>query len=63
MELLRTPQAAKAVNLSESTLHKLRLKGTGPRFVKLGRAVAYDPADLRTWVERSKRNSTSENAA
>jgi predicted DNA-binding transcriptional regulator AlpA len=62
MELLRTPQAAKSIGLSQSTLHKLRLKGTGPRFVKLGRAVAYDPADLRAWIEAHKRASTSEAA-
>lgn len=59
-ELLDTEGAAKAVGLAVSSLEKKRLSGAGPRFVKLGRAVRYDPADLRAWVDANRRTSTSE---
>jgi predicted DNA-binding transcriptional regulator AlpA len=38
--------AAKRVGLSASTLAKLRLKGAGPAFSKLGRRVVYRQQDL-----------------
>jgi hypothetical protein len=38
-EYLATPAAARLVNLSESTLTKLRLTGGGPSYLKLGRRV------------------------
>ena len=43
---LRTAEAASYLSLSKSWLEKLRLTGEGPRYAKLGRIVAYDPADL-----------------
>jgi predicted DNA-binding transcriptional regulator AlpA len=45
--MLRTEQAAKYLGLSGATLCKWRVFGGGPRYKKLGRAVVYDPADLR----------------
>jgi predicted DNA-binding transcriptional regulator AlpA len=63
MQILDTAEAAKLIGLSQSTLNKLRIRGTGPRFCKLGRRVGYDPDDLRRWVEANKRGSTSERAA
>lgn len=62
-ELLSTQDAAKVVGLSPQTLAILRVEGGGPRYVKLGRSVRYDPADLAAWVEANKRASTSENTA
>lgn len=46
--------------LSISKIRKLRVYGGGPRYVKLGRAVAYDPADVTRWLEARKVGSTSE---
>lgn len=57
--MLRTDDAAKLIGLSPSTLAKLRLTGGGPRYIKLGRAVIYDPADLETWLTAHRRSSTS----
>lgn len=56
---LSTPQVAEFLNVSPSYLNKLRLSGGGPRFVKIGRRVAYDIADLIDWAESRKRTSTS----
>ena len=60
--LLRTRGAAEYLSLAESSLEKARLTGKGPRFVKLGRLVAYDLAALDAWVNAHKRGSTSEPA-
>lgn len=47
---IRVREAADYVGLSKSTLDKLRCYGTGPRYIKLGRAVVYSTADLDDWV-------------
>ena len=60
-EFLRTPEAARALGLSISTMTKMRLRGDGPIYLKLGpRAVAYDPRDLQAWAELRRRRSTSD---
>jgi predicted DNA-binding transcriptional regulator AlpA len=57
---LRTPEAARYVGLSVSTLSKMRLHGDGPIFLKLNRAVAYDSRDLDEWLASRRRASTSD---
>ena len=53
--ILRTPEAAKYLGLSSSTLEKQRLAGAGPRFLRLGkRAVGYDLHDLDTWLDERR---------
>lgn len=58
--LLSTPEAATHLGLSPAYLTKKRVTGGGPAFVKLGARVAYDPADLESWVQANKRRSTSD---
>jgi len=53
-------EAARFLGLSESTLNKLRLTGTGPPYMKLGRRVLYDLHELQAWAAVRKRNHTSE---
>jgi predicted DNA-binding transcriptional regulator AlpA len=60
VRMLRAPDAATYVGLALQTLAKLRVAGNGPKFCKLGRAVAYDPRDLDEWLAAHKRQSTSE---
>ena len=48
--MLRPPEAARYLGLAESKLAKLRMGRDGPAFHKLGRAVAYDHADLYAWL-------------
>jgi predicted DNA-binding transcriptional regulator AlpA len=58
---LRPPAAATYVGLTPSTLAKMRLRGDGPTYVKVGqRAVAYLVADLDAWLLKNRRRSTSE---
>ena len=58
--ILTTAEAAQKLRLCPSTLAKLRLKGDGPVYCKLGRRVFYRPADLDAWLEANIRQSTSE---
>ena len=61
-KLVRTPEAAAILGLSASTLEKLRLKGNGPKYAKLGRVCAYLPQDLEAWAAARSRKSTSESS-
>jgi predicted DNA-binding transcriptional regulator AlpA len=56
--LLTECEASAALGLSVRTLQKWRLCGRGPRFLKLGSAVRYDPADLDRFIELARRRST-----
>jgi predicted DNA-binding transcriptional regulator AlpA len=58
--LLSAKEAAKVLSLAVQTLAKMRVQGGGPRYVKLGRRVCYDPIDLSEWIELNKRRNTSE---
>jgi excisionase family DNA binding protein len=57
---LTTQEAADLLGLKRTTLEAWRVRGCGPRFVKLGRAVRYRAADLDAWIESRTRTSTSE---
>lgn len=48
--LLKPQAAARRLGLAESTLAKMRMTRTGPKWVALGRAVRYRAADLDDWV-------------
>jgi len=59
--LFRPSQAAFYLGLSVSTLAKMRMRGDGPPYIKLGqRAVAYDLEDLNEWIVQRRRKNTSE---
>ena len=59
--ILRTADAALYIGLAPSTLEKMRLRGDGPKFTRLGaRAVGYCLADLDAWLDASKHVSTSD---
>ena len=61
IQILRTPEAARFLALSPSTLEKMRLTGDGPPFVRLGaRAVGYSVDDLRKWLRSRRVLSTSD---
>ena len=57
---LRPKEAAEYLGLAPSTLAKMRLRGDGPPYAKLGkRVVVYETCDLERWVAERKRVSTS----
>ncbi len=57
--LLTEVQAATLLGFSVRTLQGWRLRGGGPRIIKVGRAVRYKRADLEAWVEAHATASTS----
>jgi len=59
-QILNTIEAAAYLGLAASTLEKARVAGTGPRFLKLGRAVRYLSSELDTYLLAHMVRSTSE---
>jgi hypothetical protein len=58
---LRTPEAAKYVGLSASTLEKMRILGGGPPYEKAGpKIVVYSVENLDLWLKARRRTSTSD---
>jgi predicted DNA-binding transcriptional regulator AlpA len=60
LALLTQPEAARILRLSERSLERHRVQGTGPRYASLGRRVVYARSDLLAWVQACTRRSTSE---
>ena len=59
--LLRTEgEAAAFLNLSKRTLQDWRVRGCGPKFVKVGRSVRYRLEDVQAFVKENVHQSTSE---
>jgi excisionase family DNA binding protein len=62
-DYLTSKEAARYLNLSSSTLAKLRVAGGGPAYAKAGRKVLYCRGDLDGWVTTHSRASTSDSAS
>jgi predicted DNA-binding transcriptional regulator AlpA len=52
-------EVAARLGVSRFTVRSWRLKGVGPRFLKMGRAVRYRPEDVREYEQRVLVNPTS----
>ncbi len=53
--LLNEKQAARLLSISFRTLQAWRRIGSGPSFIKLGRAVRYRQQDLVEWTDGHRR--------
>lgn len=61
MERMQTErELAVALGISRRTLQGWRWRGGGPPFRRLGGAVRYDPAEVRSWLDAQRRPSTSD---
>lgn len=58
--LLDERDATAMLNVAKNTLNIWRMKGQGPKYVKLGRMVRYHSRDLLEYIENSVRTSTSD---
>ena len=58
--LLKEGEAAEILNLEVATLRRWRFSGRGPRYLKLGGAVRYEPVDIEAFKEAGRRASTSD---
>lgn len=54
--LLNSAEAAKFIGLSVWWLAKARSNGTGPKFVKIGRAIRYSRASLIDFIKSHTRS-------
>ncbi len=59
-ELLLAVEAAQVLGISVKTLANWRWKGAGPSFNKIGGAIRYQVADLKSFIETRQRTSTSQ---
>jgi hypothetical protein len=61
---LMTEQALSClIEVSCSSLQKMRVRGDGPPYIKVGRLVRYDPDSARAWLASRVTTSTSQKAA
>ncbi len=58
--LFNEKDAAAILCVKVPTLRRWRWAGRGPRFLKIGGAVRYDPADLEAFISDARRTSTSD---
>lgn len=62
-QLITSSDAAILLCISPATLRKWRWEGKGPKFIKVGRKVAYRDSDLNTFIDGQVRRSTSDTGA
>ncbi|WP_020187636.1 helix-turn-helix domain-containing protein [Methylopila sp. 73B] len=55
---LTTREASAMLRRSTKALERWRTKGTGPRYIKMGGIVLYDPADIEAFVDAGRRGRT-----
>jgi predicted DNA-binding transcriptional regulator AlpA len=59
-KLLRNPEAASYMRVAPQTLAKMRCDGSSPPYIKVGRLVLYDVAEIDRWLDQRCRRSTSD---
>lgn len=57
---LTEDQLSQKIAVDKRTLQAWRLRGGGPKFVKMGRSVRYFPQLVNDWAASSTFSSTSE---
>lgn len=61
---LTTVEAASILRISRRTLERMRVEGTGPKYLKVGPGkrsrVLYRERDILSWLEANEFSSTSE---
>ena len=62
-ELINAKQTAQHLCITEGTLAKWRLTGESPKFLRVGRRIAYDPRDVQTRLDARRVSNTSQGAA
>jgi hypothetical protein len=58
--LVTEVEAADRLRLSVSHLRNMRVRGDGPAYLKIGRAVRYDPPAIMGWARSQQVASTAE---
>lgn len=58
--LLHETEVAKILSMKVATLRRWRWSGDGPKHIKVGAAVRYDPQTLKDYLAERERSSTSD---
>ncbi|MCB4209172.1 helix-turn-helix transcriptional regulator [Arthrobacter sp. UM1] len=58
--MLTTDDLAAFLAITPDEVKRMRVTGTGPEYVKLGRRVRYLPRDLYAWLEENRHGSPAE---
>ena len=58
--LLTQKRLSELIDVSERTLERWRVEGSGPIFCRAGRKVLYRQQDVDGWLTASRRQSTCE---
>lgn len=56
--LMETDDVAALLHVSRSLLAKWRMLGRGPRYMKVGRRILYECAEVTLWLKSQRRAST-----
>ncbi len=59
VELLNEAEAASRLTMRPATLRVWRCEGRGPAFVKVGRLVRYEPAEIEAFLAAGRRTPRS----
>jgi hypothetical protein len=62
-KLLTADEAAPYLGVAAGTLANWRVRGLGPKFLKVSSRVMYDPDDIAAWRNARRASSTSESIA
>ncbi len=63
-DLMSTEEVAGSalLRVKSQTLRAWRVRGTGPKYVKIGRRVYYRLSDIRAWIDGRLRTGTTKAA-
>lgn len=62
-KLLNTYEAAPYMGVTPKTAENWRSLGIGPKFIRAGGRIVYDPADIESWKATRRVASTSQPVA
>lgn len=63
VRLMRSSQLEDALGLPKNALAKMRLDGSSPKFIRLGRRIYYDVREVQRWLDANTFTTTAEASA
>jgi excisionase family DNA binding protein len=57
VQLLSVQEVARLLQVPVGTIYQWRHRGEGPKPIRIGRHLRFDPGDVTTWVEARKARS------
>lgn len=58
--LMTTDRLAEYLEVTPQALANMRMHGTGPKYIKVGRGIRYRWVDVETWMHENTHQSTDE---